>query len=326
MRWTSACSLLGSLVAVVALAPRAAQANSCLPTVGPLAPADGAELAVNARPLATADCGGDLSGWEVEIDGEPGALLLQAPGYGYGILTSIGIDPAPAEGARVEIWGCSEGCWDPSVERDVMRSYVMGAEDISPPARPELVGLEFEDEIITQWDFETGRDELVAVRRWTVRFEPPADESPVAWEVEVGPSRSSVASKTARIMGELDDQIVLLRFDDDAGQEVCAVARAMDLAGNASAIGQVCVQVGEDQTLPEVPGGGDDGDAEDPTDTGADDGSEDGGSTDDLDLDEAATLDETRRGCSIAGGRGLGGAGAWMLALLVLGMRRRLEG
>ena len=107
----------------------------------------------------------------------------------------------------------------------------------------------------------------------------------------------------------------------EAGRSISAARN-----GNASAIGQVCVQVGEDQTLPEVPGGGDDGDAEDPTDTGADDGSEDGGSTDDLDLDEAATLDETRRGCSIAGGRGLGGAGAWMLALLVLGMRRRLEG
>lgn len=328
MRRSSACTLFGSglglLVAGLALAPRSAEASSCLPTVESLSPADGEALPVNARPLAEVSCGGDLGGWEVEIDGEPGALFLQSPGFGYGMLTTIGIDPAPPEGAQVEIWGCSEGCWDTSAEPDVLRSYVVGPRDHDAPAAPELLELSHADELVTRWDPVTGEEEQVAVRRWIVRFTPPELLEPEAWEIEVGPRQSSTPAKTARIMQGIEDEVVLVRESADAGREVCAVARALDLAGNASALSEICVEVDANDELPRTPGqdaGGDGGGGDDGN--GGDDGMEEVDDSDsDLDVGEPP-LDGSVGGCSVSGGGRPGwGLGA-MLGLLVLGWRGR---
>lgn len=316
--WISAPLLAG----VLALAPRAAEATSCLPTIDALAPADGEVLPVDARPLASSSCGVDLSGWQVTVDGEPGALFVQSPDFGYGMLSSIGIAPAPSEGAVVELVGCSQGCWD-GADEDIVRSYVVGASDRDAPEAPVLLDLTHTDEIITQLDWATGEEIPLAVRRWSLSFEPPVLDEPVAWEIEVGPRTTSHPSRTARIMEDTDDLVVLTRTESDAGLEVCAVARAVDLAGNASAVRELCVEVGEGELLPEVPGG-------EVEDDGAGDGGEDDGADGDdgteeipEDEDEGAALDDVGGGCSIGGPGGSGWRASALLGLLLVGLRRR---
>lgn len=329
MRRSLACSLLGSLVCALALAPRSASATSCAPSIAQVVPGDAEVLPVNSRPLGAVSCGGDLSGWEVDIDGEPGAVFVQDPGFGYGMLSSIGIAPAPVPGETVALRGCSQGCWDDEAERDVLRTYTVGAADFTAPVAPVLLELRFEDEIVSQYDWQTEQEHRFAVRHWTLAFEPPGLQEPVAWEVEVGPGGSDASSKTALIVGPRDEAVVVTRDQADAGERVCGRARALDLAGNASVVTEVCVEVGLDQPLPDVPGaddGGEPGQAGTSGDEGGEgdddeegeDSSGDGSSGGDVEQ-----VDGTAGGCSVArGGGGWGGAAA-LLGLVVLGLGRR---
>ncbi|MEX1362082.1 MAG: hypothetical protein AB1Z98_03100 [Nannocystaceae bacterium] len=324
MRRSFVCSLLGSFVCALVLAPRSASATSCAPSIVQVVPADAEVLPVNSRPLGAVSCGGDLSGWEVDIDGQPGAVFVQDPGFGYGMLSSIGIAPAPQPGAMVVLRGCSEGCWSDETERDVLRTYTVGAADFTAPAAPALLELRFADEIVSQYDWQTDQEHRVAVRHWTLAFEPPGLPEPVAWEIEVGPGGSAASSKTALIVGPRDEAVVVTRYESDAGEQVCGRARALDLAGNASVVTEVCVQLGEDQTLPDVPGSDDD-EPEGETGTGGDEGGGDdvAGGDDSSGEGGVAQGDRTAGGCSVArGGRGQGGAAA-LLGLVVLGLGRR---
>lgn len=310
IRSSLACSLIGALCALT-LAPQTAEAVGCASIVKALVPLDGETLPVNAQPLAAGECSIGLDSWEVIVDGEPGILESRDPGFA-GVFASLEIEPAPAEGSIVEIRACSQGCGGVEQEYDLSRTYTVTDEDPDAPSAPSLLELDFADEIIIEFDLDDEEEVMVPVRRWTVRFDPPALDEPVVWEVEVGPSGGP--TDAARIMEDGDEFIVVTRYKADAGHEVCATARAHDLAGNVSADSMICQLVGEDETLPDVPG--DDSNTGEPT-TG------EPTTGDNVSGPDVANDDLDASGCACTAGQGSPvGTGA-LLGLVVLGLRRR---
>ncbi len=320
-----AYSVLASVCALT-LVPRAAEATSCGPSIEQLVPLDAELLPVTAKPHGAYSCDWDFTGWEVDVDGEPAELMYEDPGIGYGVM-SMAIVPAPAEGAMVDIRGCMYGCWEEEPEFDVLRSYMVTGEDDEAPPTPGLLELGFSDEIVTQHDFGTDEEEMVAVRHWNVHFDAPVLDEPAIWVVTVGPGTGD--SETAQIMEDGDQNIVINRYVSNAGEEVCATARAHDLSGNISEDTVICVEVGENQELPPVPGSGDGG-SDSGGDESGDDGDESGGDgsgdsgsdsggdggLDGGDIDDAS-------GCSCtAGDSNPLGLGA-LLGVFALGLRRR---
>lgn len=336
MRLALACSVAGTLTAL-ALVPQAAHANSCIPTVGQMIPEDGQPMAANARALAEGDCGIDTTGWVVDVDGDPSDLKVNAAEF-PGSFTTIWVEPPPESGSVVEIFGCIEGCVGDDPEYDLTRIYDIQDDDLSAPEAPSLYDLSFEDEIVEQWNWDSDdpEPELVAVRHWTLRYMRPSFAQPLVWEIEIGPAGST--TDMARIMLDNAESLVVDRYVADAGEQVCATVRAYDLANNISEDSVVCVQVGDDQDLPEVPGSGDGGSS---GDGGGTDG---GGGTDDGDDTGDDSDDDTNGGGGGGDGGGDGGAGldddeasgcgctasgdspvglSALLGLMMLGLRRR---
>jgi len=323
-----AYSVLSSVCALTLL-PRAAEATSCGPSIEQLVPLDAELLPVTAKAHATFECDWDLTGWQVDIDGEPAELVYEDPGIGYGIM-SMAIVPAPIEGSMVDIRGCMYGCWDEEPEFDVLRGYMVTGEDAEAPATPGLLDLGFSDEIINEYDFDTDTEEMVAVRRWNVHFDAPVLDEPVVWVLTVGPGAD--VTGRARIMEDGDQDLVITRRVSNAGEEVCATARAHDLSGNISEDVVICMEVGEDQELPPVPGDGEDSggsDSGDESGDGTGDGTGDGSSGGDDGINGTESgdggLDDDASGCSCTAGDDGGnplGLGA-LLGVFALGLRRR---
>lgn len=329
MRWSLACSLIASVACLSTLAPQTARATSCGPYLDSLVPTDGDPLPVTALPTGLAICGADMTGWEVDIDGEPATVTQVDPGFGDGWLAAVGIEPAPTEGAMVELRGCSYGCYEAEPEFDILRSYQVTGEDVEAPEPAPLLELVFADEIIDQYDFETEMDEQVAVRRWTLRFEPTVLEEPEIWIVEVGPG-GGAGTRAVQVMEDGDEFVVVTRYVADAGQEVCATVSAYDLSGNAAQEAQVCVEVGEEQTLPDVPGepdddgGSGDGDGSSDGGSGGSTGDADGSGDDGSSGGDSSALDEGQ-GCSCSAGDRSPIGWSALLGLVVLGLRRRRD-
>ncbi|MCH9681915.1 MAG: hypothetical protein K0V04_10815 [Deltaproteobacteria bacterium] len=290
-------------------------------------PLEAEPLPVTARPLGFGYCGIDLTGWEVTVDDQPGTVDWESPDLGNGEFLWFQIDPAPAEGEVVELRGCEYGCYGDPIEFDILRTFTVTGPDAIAPADPTLLALTHADEIVSQTNFDTGEEEMYAVRRWTVEFENPAADEPLAWDIRVGPS-ADTSTRHAFIMSEELDSAVITRTVADAGSTVCATVQALDLSGNVSQVMEVCTDVAQDDLLPEVPPGGgpldgtgDSGDESSGGDDGSDGtgGGESGGSG-----DGTAGQDDLHEGsCACrADGEPRWSFGAWM-GLLLLGLRRR---
>ena len=228
-----------------------AEACTCIPTLEVDWPADGEVIPRNARILLSAHgCwSGSPGDLDVTVDGMPVQLVRDADMSVGGDISAYSIDPMPPEGATVEISGCpAEGC---IAGPTVSLSLTVGPMDGQAPAAPELRDLSHRVEGHESFDCGELDDVVEPVRNWSWTMTPAddaADEVRV-YVVDVGPvdapqSENILARSQSEAM-----EVLVRRFAEDAGEEVCAVVRAYDPSGLASEPVQLCETLAEDDTL-----------------------------------------------------------------------------
>lgn len=228
-----------------------ARACTCIPTLEVDWPADGGVLPRNGRILLSAHgCGAGVGGdLDVLVDGVPAQLVRDAAMSVGGDVSAYSLDPMPAEGATVELSGCpSEGCFGTPA---VSMTLTVGPSDEQAPAAPELGELAHRVEDYESFDCGELDDTVEPVRNWSWTMTPAADASDEVrvYVVDVGPVDGAQSENIlARNHTEAMD-VLVRRFTEDAGEEVCAVVRAYDTAGLASEPVQLCEVLDDEDTL-----------------------------------------------------------------------------
>lgn len=234
------------------VAPSAAQACSCFPSVDIDWPVDGATTPANGRLLMRSFCGGDPQHFNVIVDGDEASLRLDDAMSGGTGLEAYRIEPQPQPGATVEISGCpEEGCL--GFTDDTQLSFTVGAADLQAPSAPGLGPLSFELEDVELFDCGELDQEIQRARDWEVDIEASADAMGQAllYVVSLGPEgggEPTTAQKLA-LDGSQDITAIVRRFEEDAGSNVCAEVRTFDMAGNEAEPVEVCRNLEQDDTL-----------------------------------------------------------------------------
>ncbi|MCA9709446.1 MAG: hypothetical protein KDK70_26635 [Myxococcales bacterium] len=248
---------LGGLAVALgaAAAPRVAAACSCEPTLRVQAPQDGDTLPSNGLLLIEAECGGDPGAFEVYVDGEQARLVYEPHrmlGLGYRI------DPEPEPGAEVQLFGCPgfSDCDEARAEYGaeselpygwIELSFTVGERDATAPAPPALQGLDY---VVDEVEDFCGLDpDPRPAREWSLTIDGRADE-PVLYHVSVGPAGDEpTRTRQLALDGDADLEIVLRRFAEDAGHDVCATVRTFDLTGNEADAVATCTELDRWDTL-----------------------------------------------------------------------------